>query len=384
MESRRAAAAAELRVRVGGGGTGMSNNTYLLTTAAPDKPRYGDGSESHGLLVASTSIPVFWYMLFNETSLVLGPGKDESKSPYLHLTTLTTEGLARAQGRWPTASAVIGSQLAPLFQTWLSFVREHALGYVHCETAEWSWMFDTPEAFEAELRTCLHAVGLPPDPSWREERLPPEWNHLLGQAHVGFGRQGLEPLGNLSYCGGSFGLEAPWSEEVYRVAGVMSDQTREAPAFGAGPDDLQGYMKRARGPIHEYRQSGCSCGGTTFRLQIGTGEFQGVVRRQCADCGRTKIIGGLYRMDMFACSGVEVDETGEVFWQRVVPMDWMCAGCGSGVANVGVGFEMGRGATHDEPLVDFMDVGVRCVTCGRMGSCSGWEECHGDEMFDEV
>ncbi len=362
----------------------MSNNTYLVTTATPDKPRYGDDSASRGLLVASTSIPVFWYMLFDETSLVLGPGKDESESPYLHLTTATTEGLARAERRWPTASAVIGSHLEPLFQTWLSFIREHALEYMHCETAEWSWMFDSPEDFEEELRTCLHAVGLPPDPSWRDEGLASEWNHLLGQAHVGFGRGGWEPLGNLSYCGGSFSLEVPWSEEVYRVAGVMSDATRNAPAFGAGPEDLQRYMKGVRGPIHEYRQAVCSCGGTTFRLQIGTGEFKGVVRRQCAGCGRTKMIGGQYRMDTFAGSGVEVDETEEVFWGRVAPVDWTCAGCESGMANVGVGFEMGRGATHDLPLVDFMDVGVRCVTCGRMGSCSGWEEWHGDEMFDEV
>jgi hypothetical protein len=122
----------------------MSNNTYLLMTRGPDKPRYGKDSASRGLLVASTSIPVFWYMLFDETSLVLGPGKDELESPYHHLTTETAEGLARAERRWPTASAVIGSQLASLFQTWLFFVREHALKYIHCETAEGSWMFDTP------------------------------------------------------------------------------------------------------------------------------------------------------------------------------------------------------------------------------------------------
>lgn len=197
----------------------MSNHTSLITTAEPTKPPRGKRLTKHSLLIAASSIPVFWYMLFDKTSLVLGPTKNDSESAYLYLTTTAADGLARADRRWRTASAIIGSHLVPLFQTWLSFVREHSLGYLHCETVEWSWMFDTHEAFEEELRTCLRAVGHSLKQARHESRGPAaEWRHLLGQAHVGSHHGDLDPLGNLSYCGFSANAEVPWAEEEMRLA----------------------------------------------------------------------------------------------------------------------------------------------------------------------
>jgi hypothetical protein len=354
----------------------MSNNTYLLTTKGPDKPRYGKDSATRGLLVASTSIPVFWYMLFDETSLVLGPARNKSESPYHHLTTATAEGLARAESHWPAVSTVIGSKLASLFQTWLSFVREHALKYIHCETAEWSWMFDTPEAFEKELRACLRAVKRRRPKS--DRGLPAAWIHLLGQAHVGFRRGKPYPLGNLSYCGGSFGLEVPWSEETNVCCGSLSERARKTPAFGAGPGDLRPYLEQVWGPINAYRQAVCSCKGLTFRLQVGV-KYDAVVKRTCIKCGKGRVIGGEYHLDTYmACE--DPDETVEEFLRRIGLKDWVCAGCGHGEANVGVGFEM----EDDGESVKFMEVAVRCVSCGRLGYCAGWEEWHRTEMFDEV
>ena len=83
-------------------------------------------------------------------------------------------------------------------------------------------------------------------------------------------------------------------------------------------------------------------------------------------------------MDVYPDVGV--DEPEEIFWRRVGPTDWTCDGCGNGVANVGVGFELARGGS----VVAYMKIGQRCVTCGRMGSCSGWEEWNGLEIIDEV
>src|SRR5262249_1721423 len=159
------------------------------------------------------------------------------------------------------------------------FVREHARDYLHCETAEWSSMFDTPEQFEEELRTCLRAFDRIPDTSPDDFELNEEWGRLLGQAHVKVGDYGPEPLGNLSYCGLPGRHEVPWSEEDRAPCGMMSAKTIATAAFGDGPDDLRRYMEGVRGPSHEYRQSVCACGNVTFRLQLGTGEYAEAVRR---------------------------------------------------------------------------------------------------------
>src|SRR5262249_11648652 len=135
----------------------MSNNTFLYSNPGPTKPLYGKCPDQGHLLMAAMSIPVFWYMLFDEGSLAPGPENEKSDRSYLHLTTPTADGLARAEGRWPTTSRVFGRQLAALFQTWVSFVKARADAYIHCETAEWYWMFKSHDEFEAELRTCLAA-----------------------------------------------------------------------------------------------------------------------------------------------------------------------------------------------------------------------------------
>src|SRR5262249_50849766 len=126
----------------------VSNQTFLYSTPGPMKPPYGECPPEGCVLMAAMSIPAFWYMLFDEGSLALGPDKENKGQSYLHLTTPTAEGLARAEDRWPAVCRVLGRNSAALFQTWLSFVRSKAKAYLHCETAEWFWMFKTHDEFE--------------------------------------------------------------------------------------------------------------------------------------------------------------------------------------------------------------------------------------------
>src|SRR5205823_4959409 len=127
------------------------------------------------LLMAAMSIPVFWYMLYDEDSLTLGPEHDNPDRSYLHMTTPTAEGLARAESRWTAVRDVLGGSVGSLFRTWVSFVREKASTYIHCETAEWFWMFDTHEKFEQELCLCLAAFDHLPKRQGRKRKLNKWW-----------------------------------------------------------------------------------------------------------------------------------------------------------------------------------------------------------------
>lgn len=159
---------------------------------------------------------------------------------------------------------------------------------------------------------------------------------------------------------------------------MMSAKLVKKPAYGKGAKDLQRYMEWIRGPIHAFRLARCSCRLTEFRLQLATGKYRGLVYRTCVACGRGRVIGGQYAMDVYP--DVEIDELMDQFWQRIKSTNWACEDCGKGETNVGVGFTLSRGGK----LIDFMRVGQRCVACGRLGSCSGWEESNGTWMFDEI
>jgi hypothetical protein len=311
--------------------------------------------------MAAMSIPVFWYMLFDEGSLALGPDKENKGSSYLHLTTPTAEGLARAEDRWPAVCRVLGRNSAALFQTWLSFVRSKAKAYLHCETAEWFWMFKTHDEFDAELRTCLAAFDHIPERTKKGIARNKWWDRLLGQAHVGTGRRGgLEPLGNLSYCGFAYHYEVPWSEESNIVCGVMSEKVRTEPAFGDQPEDLLRYLESVYGPAGVSRLLRCRCGGQVFRLLFSREGAEGALRT-CTCCSTPSFV-----------------LNSKQYWEDARPVAWACKGCGGAEANIGVGFEL----DHTETSTEFISVGQRCVRCGRLDRCLGWEETESLSWMD--
>ena len=338
----------------------MSNDTFLCTSANETKPLYGQCPLEGQLLMASVSIPVFWYMLFDGTSLTLGPTVDGSQE-YLQLSTPTTEGLTRAEQRWETTSHVFGRQLKGLFQTWLGFVRDRAEAYIHCETAEWSWMFGSSDEFKDELETCLAAFEHIPQRECKGIALNEWWDRLLGQAAVVVDEQSrLEPHGNLSYCGYAWNAEVPWSEESRIVCGAMSDAVQMAPAFGESPRELTQYLERVYSPVYEARQVVCECGGEVFRLVFKGGEAG---QRICVGCGS---------MRFFADS--------EEFWDEGEPEPWTCKECGEDRAQVVAGFSV----DYSEQVVKYISLGQRCVSCGRLGCAAGWELWRDHSVMDEV
>jgi hypothetical protein len=307
--------------------------------------------------MAAMSIPVFWYMLYDRKALKLGAVHDDPKRSYLHLTSPTTKALARAESRWPKVSGVLGRGVEPLFRTWGGFVRKHAKAHIHCETAEWFWMFQSHKEFAKDLRTCLDAFNHVPKPRGRTVKLNRWWYHLLGQAHVELVNGDLRPLGNNSYCGFASHYPVPWSENEQEGCGVLNKKLRDAPAKGKLPADIRGYLDRWGG-IDEFRTARCTCGSEVFRLKYHSGGAQ----RSCARCGGEHLI----------CDSAE-------FWTSEAPQQWKCASCGSDGANLGVGF----GVDMQGNLLA-LALGQRCGKCGKMGCCTGWETLGGPELFELV
>jgi hypothetical protein len=335
----------------------MSNDTFLYSTPKPEKPLYGKCPATADLLMASYSIPVFWYMLFDKQSLKLGPTHDNPNIQYLHMTTPTADGLALAESRWPDVSRVLGASTESLFRVWVEFVRKKAKKYIHCETTEWYWMFDTHKKFEAELKLCLDAFTHIPKPRGKKRKLNKWWDKLLGQAHAGARGNRVETLGNLSYCGYGSHYSVPWGTEADDACGKLSEKLCKAPAFGKVPADILAYHHRWGG-VHEFRVSKCKCGSEVFRLKY----HQASAQRSCVSCGA----------EHFICEGEE-------WWNHYTPEEWKCKACGANVCNLGVAFYI-----DDNDWVSFMTIGQRCGKCGKIGCCVGIDCAGHDELYEQV
>src|SRR5262245_44082033 len=93
----------------------MSNDTHLLSTASPNVPRK-DLQLQDRLLTASYSIPLFWYALFDERSVV------EARYGHVRypaLTKPTKEAILLACDRWPRIRDLLGADVEPLFCQWV-------------------------------------------------------------------------------------------------------------------------------------------------------------------------------------------------------------------------------------------------------------------------
>jgi hypothetical protein len=192
---------------------GVSNFSFLVTTDGPSKPLHYQRPKGCTLLSAAESIPVFWYMLYDEKSIARGPVDSESPDHlYAYFTTPTSDGLELAERRWDEVGRLLGAEAEPLFRAWVGFLRSHARGYLHCETYEYYQLADSDESHERDLRICLAAFDHVPRRVTAGVYPNRWWRALLGQAHVREGDGRFRTLGNRSYAGDRvFGYPVPWS-----------------------------------------------------------------------------------------------------------------------------------------------------------------------------
>jgi hypothetical protein len=182
----------------------MANRTFLLSTDLPTKP--ADGARVDILCAASYMIPLFWYMLFDQSSIISASAatEDGKEVEYPYLSRSGNEAISAALARWPAVRAVVGPEHEPLFYTWHSFVEPRSKGFLQCETVELWMMFDDTASFVRHVELCLQALTQPIGSG-----LSPAWRELLGQANVLNG-EAVSPPGSYSFCGYDWVHPVPW------------------------------------------------------------------------------------------------------------------------------------------------------------------------------
>lgn len=183
----------------------MANRTFLLSTDSSSKPS-AERDRIEILCAVSYRIAVFWYLLFDRSSLInaVADTKDGGKVEYPYLTQPGPEAIAHAKNRWPVLRNAIGPRYDDVFATWLRFVEQRSQGFLQCETLELWWMYDDTPSFRRHIELSLGALSEPqtlsPSAAWRE---------LLSQVDCRHGN-GLSPEEVATFCGYSWQLPVPW------------------------------------------------------------------------------------------------------------------------------------------------------------------------------
>src|SRR5687768_7705932 len=155
----------------------MANRTYLIQSASAAPADYDPDKD---ILAASNySIPVFWYALFDGSSVVAKPAEmeDGPAIPYPFLATTTSKATARFADRRAFMQAFLPQTVASVFDDFARLLDTVETSHIHLETVE-LWMMDDPEKFQPHVEACLRAfelprhgvasAALPSTPEWRE------------------------------------------------------------------------------------------------------------------------------------------------------------------------------------------------------------------------
>src|SRR5689334_16906129 len=111
----------------------MSNEAYLTWGASPVKPGTPDDDLPSSVLHASYSVPLFWYALFDETSLV---EVASGEARYPALCAPTKEAVLRTCERWGRIRGLFEEDFEPQLVAWVDFLERKAEAHVICKTRE--------------------------------------------------------------------------------------------------------------------------------------------------------------------------------------------------------------------------------------------------------
>ncbi|HWN94926.1 MAG TPA: hypothetical protein VNT99_07830 [Methylomirabilota bacterium] len=165
----------------------MANRTYLIQSASAAPADYDPDKD---ILAASNySIPVFWYALFDGSSIVTKPAQMEDGTSVLYpfLVTSTAAAKTRFVERGPFLQALLPQTVASTFDDFARLLETVETAHIHLETVE-LWMMDEPEKFQPHVEACLRAFDLPKR-GVAPSTLPstPEWRELLSQVEIDAG-----------------------------------------------------------------------------------------------------------------------------------------------------------------------------------------------------
>lgn len=159
----------------------MGNRTYLIQASVAEPFQYDDSSPDV-LAAAENCIPVFWYSLFDQSSIVENtvPLSDGQTMSYPCLVTSTVEAQGWCHERRPLLEQVTPPSHLPVLEAWLRFIETIQSAFVHLETAEFCMMADDNEEY---FRSCLRAYE-EPLPEGASLGSSPDWAGMLDVAQI--------------------------------------------------------------------------------------------------------------------------------------------------------------------------------------------------------
>jgi|SRR5690554_1096032 len=189
----------------------MANRTYLYCS---DKPvKYIDLGAEIIISAANYMVPVFWYMLFDESCIekVSTPCDDnEPDFNYFRLCAPKASSIERAKQRISSLSNVLGAGIMEQFNQFIDHLMVQPGQWVVVETCELAMMDTSAHNHKKEAKKCVKAFSqeLIIQKGFFKKRpvVNPNWVVLLGQANIsGTDHHPIESL-----CGYSWQNSVPW------------------------------------------------------------------------------------------------------------------------------------------------------------------------------
>jgi hypothetical protein len=176
----------------------MSNYAYLTWGPSPVTNGTSEDDLPGSVLDAKYSIPLFWYALFDEKSIVEVANGGYS---YPALCKPTKAAILLSCERWSRIRGLFDEDFAAQFIAWVDFLETKAKAHVICKTRELYGLFRTRELFMEELTTCLAAFDHVPKPDAGPARLNQWWRKLLGQCFATIQEGVIVAQGDYSFWG---------------------------------------------------------------------------------------------------------------------------------------------------------------------------------------
>ena len=162
----------------------MANRTYLIQSASGVPADYD--SDKDILAASNYSIPIFWYALFDGSSVVAKPAKmdDGTAISYPFLVTTTASAKVRFADRRVFMQTLLPQAVASAFDDFARLLDTVETSHIHLETVE-LWMMDEPEKFQPHVEACLRAFELSAHGVAAGALLgTPEWKELFDQVQI--------------------------------------------------------------------------------------------------------------------------------------------------------------------------------------------------------
>jgi hypothetical protein len=156
----------------------MANHTFLIQASAPAPFQYDDNSP-HVLAAAKNCIPIYWYSLFEPSSMAPNsvPCNDGSTFTYPCFVTPTSEARARCRNRKQILERLTPSSHRSVLNAWLGFIEAIETPFLHVNTAEFCMMDD---GYEEHFRSCLESFDQPPESFGADHA----WLEMLDMAQI--------------------------------------------------------------------------------------------------------------------------------------------------------------------------------------------------------